>query len=103
MNSNIKEFENLSVKKKTLSTALGFEPWSFDCRFSTERFSNSLILLKIIEFWIFNSIFLNLKEKYTSYEKMLQFKLVDLYIVSRIHDSYVIYYNHIKLSCYYII
>ena len=32
MNSNIKEFENLSVKKKTLSTALGFEPRSFDSR-----------------------------------------------------------------------
>ena len=27
-----KEFENLSVEKKTLSTALGFEPRSFDCR-----------------------------------------------------------------------
>ena len=26
MNSNIKEFENLSVEKKTLSSALGFEP-----------------------------------------------------------------------------
>ena len=26
------EFENLSVEKKTLSTALGFEPRSFDCR-----------------------------------------------------------------------
>ena len=26
MNSNIKEFENLSVEKKTFSTALGFEP-----------------------------------------------------------------------------
>ena len=61
MNSNIKEFENLSVEKKTLSTALRFEPRSFDDRpaierpglesqrsqkrlFSTERFSNSLIL-----------------------------------------------------------
>ena len=32
MNSNIKEFENLSVEKKTLSTALGFEPRSCDCR-----------------------------------------------------------------------
>ena len=32
MNSDIKEFENLSVEKKTLSTALGFEPRSFDCR-----------------------------------------------------------------------
>ena len=32
MDSNIKEFENLSVEKKTLSTALGFEPRSFDCR-----------------------------------------------------------------------
>ena len=32
MNSNIKEFENPSVEKKTLSTALGFEPRSFDCR-----------------------------------------------------------------------
>ena len=27
-----KEFENLSVKKKTLSTALGFEHRYFDCR-----------------------------------------------------------------------
>ena len=26
-----KEFENLSVQKKTLSTALGFEPRPFDC------------------------------------------------------------------------
>ena len=32
MNSIFKEFENLSVEKKTLSTALGFEPRSFDCR-----------------------------------------------------------------------
>ena len=31
-----KEFENLSVEKMTLSTALGFEPRSFDCR-STAR------------------------------------------------------------------
>ena len=30
MNSNIKEFENLSVEKKTLSTALGSEPRSFN-------------------------------------------------------------------------
>ena len=36
-----------------------------------------ILLLKKIEFWIFNSIFLNEKEKYTSYEKMLQFKFVD--------------------------
>ena len=28
---NVKEFENLSGKTKTLSTALGFEPRSFDC------------------------------------------------------------------------
>ena len=28
----VKEFENLSVEKKTLSTALGFKPRSFDCR-----------------------------------------------------------------------
>ena len=28
----LKEFENISVEKKTLSTALGFEPRSFDCR-----------------------------------------------------------------------
>ena len=26
IDSNIKDFENLSVEKKTLSTALGFEP-----------------------------------------------------------------------------
>ena len=32
MNSIFKESENLSVEKKTLSTALGFEPRSFDCR-----------------------------------------------------------------------
>ena len=32
---NIKEFENFSVEKKTLSTALRFEPRFFDCR-STE-------------------------------------------------------------------
>ena len=32
---SFKEFENLSVEKKTLSTALGFEPRFFDCR-STE-------------------------------------------------------------------
>ena len=38
MNSNIKECENLFVDRKTLSTALGFEPRSFDCR--------STILLK---------------------------------------------------------
>ena len=60
MNSNIKEFENLSVEKKTLSTTLGFEPRSFavdrqskdlgsnpsaveSVFFSTERFSNTLI------------------------------------------------------------
>ena len=30
--SIFKEFENLSVEKMTLSTALGFEPRSFDCR-----------------------------------------------------------------------
>ena len=32
MNSIFKEFENLYMEKKTLSTALGFEPRSFDCR-----------------------------------------------------------------------
>ena len=31
INSIFKEFENLSVEKMTLSTALGFEPRSFDC------------------------------------------------------------------------
>ena len=36
-----KEFENLSVEKKTLSTALGFEPRSFDCR----KFETQLINL----------------------------------------------------------
>ena len=30
--TKLKNFENLSVEKKTLSTALGFEPRSFDCR-----------------------------------------------------------------------
>ena len=44
MNSNIKEFENLSVEKKTLSTALGFEPRSVDC----EGCSNSLNIIAII-------------------------------------------------------
>ena len=39
-----------------------------------------ILLLKKIEFWIFNGIFLNQKEKYTSYEKMLQFKFVDLIV-----------------------
>ena len=39
MNSIFKEFENLSVEKKTLSTALGYEPRSFDCRSTV---SNSL-------------------------------------------------------------
>ena len=37
-----------------------------------------------IEFWIFNSIFLFWKEKYTSHEKMLRFKLVDLYVVNNL-------------------
>ena len=37
-----------------------------------------ITLFKKIEFCIFNSIFLNYKEKYTSYDKMLQFKFVDL-------------------------
>ena len=32
INSMFKEFENLSVEKKALSTALGFDPRSFDCR-----------------------------------------------------------------------
>ena len=32
INTIFKEFKNLSVEKKTLSTALGFEPRSFDCR-----------------------------------------------------------------------
>ena len=31
---NIKDFENLYVEKKTLLTALGFEPRSFDCEIS---------------------------------------------------------------------
>ena len=39
-----------------------------------------ILLLKKIEFWIFNSIFLNLKEKYTSYLKMLRLKFVDLHV-----------------------
>ena len=30
-----------------------------------------ILLLTKIEFWIFNSIFVNKKEKYTFYEKML--------------------------------
>ena len=32
INSIFKKFENISVEKKTLSTALEFEPRSFDCR-----------------------------------------------------------------------
>ena len=40
-----KEFENPSVEKKTLSTALGFEPRSFDCR-STAL--NQLINIRFI-------------------------------------------------------
>ena len=32
-----KEFENLSVEKKALSTALGFEPRSFDCRSTAKK------------------------------------------------------------------
>ena len=35
-----------------------------------------------IEFSIFNSIFLNRKEEYTSYVKMMQLKSVDLYVVN---------------------
>ena len=38
---HFKEFENLSVEKKTLSTALEFEPRSFDCR-STALIANIL-------------------------------------------------------------
>ena len=38
---NIREFENLSVEKKMLSTALGFEPRSIDCR--STKISNSTI------------------------------------------------------------
>ena len=58
MNSILKEFENFSVEKKTLSTALGFELRSFDCQgnpsavesvfFSTERYSNSLNIKYLI-------------------------------------------------------
>ena len=43
-------------------------------------FVSHILLLKEIEFWIFNSIFLNLKEKYTSCEKILRFKFVDFNI-----------------------
>ena len=35
-----KEFENLIVEKKTFSTALGFEPRSFDCRSTALTGSN---------------------------------------------------------------
>ena len=38
MNSKFKEFENLSVEKKTFSTALGFEHRSFDCLFHRKIF-----------------------------------------------------------------
>ena len=37
MNSIFKEFENLSVEKKTLSTTLGFEPRSFDFVFVIKK------------------------------------------------------------------
>ena len=51
MNSIFKEFDYLYVEKKTLSTALGFEPRSDNRKrsktsfFSTERFLNSLNLV----------------------------------------------------------
>ena len=37
-----------------------------------------ILMLKKVEFSIFNSIFLNYKKIYTSYEKILQSKFVDL-------------------------
>ena len=43
-------------------------------------FRISHIIVKKIEFRIFNSIFLNYKEKYTSYEKKFPFKFVDLHV-----------------------
>ena len=49
MNSIFKEFENLAVEKKTLSTALGFKLRSFDCRLSAPKpkikFSEGLLAL----------------------------------------------------------
>ena len=55
-----KEFENLSVEKKTLSTALGFEPRPFDCR-STISLDVDTALLEILNFNLkkFNSIIIN--------------------------------------------
>ena len=44
-----KEFENLSVEKMTLSTALGFEPRSFDCRCRQwQKFQTQLINFKLL-------------------------------------------------------
>ena len=42
-----KEFENLSVEKKTFSTALGFEPRSFDCRSTSLPQSYTLNVFQI--------------------------------------------------------
>ena len=39
-----------------------------------------------MEFWIFNMFFLNYKEKYASYGKMLQFKFVGLYVENNIES-----------------
>ena len=41
---DVKEFENLSVGKKTLSTALGFEPRSFDCKFQTQLINLKMLI-----------------------------------------------------------
>ena len=43
-----KEFENLSVEKKMLSTALGFEPRSFDCWSIPE---NNISLIRFGKMW----------------------------------------------------
>ena len=52
LESNIKEFENLSVEKKMLSTELGFEPRYFDYRstaFDTLQYLRNIYRLKQTE------------------------------------------------------
>ena len=44
-----KEFENLSVEKKMLSTALGFEPRSFNCRSTAQLISNYIYYVLVLK------------------------------------------------------
>ena len=56
MNSIFKEFYNHSVEKTTLSTALGFEPRSFDCTWEmVERLKTDVDGLLLV--LIMNNIF----------------------------------------------